>query len=406
MPQRITEDHQEFRDIISGKKREELKNRISHGTIFRQRGKNGKIAVPVPYIDTPHFIYGKPTEGVGRGEGEKGDVIDKDEDGKKGGPGDSPGDGLLIEVDLEEVLQMIQDYLELPDMKPKPNQTYEDIRTVYNGKSKLGPRSLLNKKWTMKECMKRLSAMGMLNKRVLLPGLTTPVPILTPANEDRRFRQYNEIKIPSSTAVIFFMRDGSGSMDNQKCDIVSDICWWIEQYIRRFYEKTEVVHIWHDTLAKVVSEQNFYKLRYGGGTNCTSAVALMSKLIKTKYPPIKWNIYGVYFGDGESTKEDNKSFCSHLKKSLAPSIVNMFGVVEILHYEGWGDSLKKHIDGERSSKKLPHVRTSSVDRPNNAGWFYQMDDAHRSAETMRVIKEIFGKEQVNEKSQISIEDIS
>ena len=48
-------------------------------------------------------------------------------------------------------------------------------------------------------------------------------------------KQYNIIKKPSSNAVIFFARDWSGSMDQYKCDIVSDMSWWIDIWIKRFY---------------------------------------------------------------------------------------------------------------------------------------------------------------------------
>lgn len=393
MPQRIQEDHYEFRQIIGGKKREELQKLIRHGSIFRMRGKNGRIQVPIPQIELPHIVFGKPDEGVGRGDGKPGDVIDKDGNGKKGQPGTDPGDGMEISVDLDEILNLLKEELQLPDMKPKPNQTYEEIRTVYTGKSKVGPRSLLHKKWTMKECMKRLAALGKLQDKVLLPGMTAPVPLLLPINDDKRYRQYVEKKVPSSNAVIIFMRDGSGSMDQYKCDLVSDISWWIELYIRRFYDKCETCHIWHDTEARVLSAKKFYELRYGGGTYCTSAVRLMAQLLKQRYNPAKWNIYGLYFGDGESFGTDNQEFVKILKKELGPNTVNMFGVVELLHYEGFGESLKKYVDGQVEKGRLPHVRSTSIDRPEGSGWGEVFaDENQRNTEVKRVIKHLLGKE--------------
>jgi uncharacterized sporulation protein YeaH/YhbH (DUF444 family) len=394
MAQRIIEDHQEFRGIIGGRLREELKKHIKTGSIFRQRGKNGKIAVTIPRIDLPHIVFGKPDSGVGRGPGDKGKVIDKDPDkGKKGQPGTDPGDGITVLVDLDEVLKLMKEELQLPDMKPKANQTFEDIRIIYNGISKIGPNSLLHKTRTMKQCMKRLAALGQLDKKVLLPGYTTPVPLLAPINDDKRYRQYNEIRIPTSNAVLFFMRDGSGSMDQYKTDIVSDICWWIELYIKKYYKKTECVHIWHDTEAKEVSAKHFYELRYGGGTYCTSAVKLMSKIVKNRYNPIKWNVYGFYFGDGESFGTDNQEFVKVLKNPLGPNVVNMFGQVEILHYAGFGESLKAYLDKHISKGTIPHVRNASIDRPENAGWHEVFaDEEKRDEEIKRVIKLLLGKD--------------
>lgn len=410
---RIIEDWMKFRRIIGGKYREELQKYIKTGTIFRQRGKNGKIAVTIPRIDLPHIVFGKPDQGVGRGPGKKGDIVGRDPGKGKGGgqPGTDPGEGITIMVDLDEVLKLLKDELQLPDMKPKANQTYEEIRVVYNGISKIGPNSLLHKTRTMKQCMKRLAALGQLDKKVLLPGYSTPVPLLTPINDDKRYRQYNEIRVPSSNAVIFFMRDGSGSMDQYKTDIVSDIAWWLDLYIQKFYKKTERVHIWHDTEAKEVSAKHFYELRYGGGTRCTSAVKLMSKIIKTRYNPVKWNIYGFYFGDGESFGTDNTEFVKVLRNQLGPQVVNMFGQVEILHYPGFGESLKAYIDKRIEKGELPHVRNASIDRPEGAGWHEVFaDEAKRDEEIKRVIKLLLGKDAKQlqaeaKRAEVKIEEI-
>ncbi len=326
--------------------------------------------------------------------------------GKKGQPGTDPGDGISVEVDLDEVLQLLKDELQLPDMKPKANQTYEDIRVVYNGISKVGPNSLLHKTRTMRQCMKRLAALGQLDKKILLPGYTTAVPVLAPVNDDKRYRQYNEIRIPSSNAVLFFLRDGSGSMDQYKCDIVSDIAWWIDLYIQKFYKRTERVHIWHDTEAKEVSAKHFYELRYGGGTYCTSSLKLMNKIIKTRYNPIKWNIYGFYFGDGEAFGTDNQEFVKMLRNQLGPNVVNMFGQVEILHYKGFGDSLKDYVDTRQAKGELPHVRNASIDRPENSTWHQVFDDeTKRDEEIKRVIKLLLGKDAKQLQAEAKMADV-
>lgn len=390
MAQGIQEDVKRFVDIISGKSHEELQKYIKQGGMFRLRGKDGKIHIPIPRIEMPYFSFGKAKEGIGRGKGKPGDILERGKNGK-GQPGKDPGEGMIVSIDMEDVMKMLKEELELPDMKPKPNQTYEDVKTVYNGISKTGPNSLLHKRRTMLACMKRMASMGLLNNKVLLPHLNTPVSILAPINEDKKFRQYNEIKIPSSNACIFFMRDGSGSMDKVKCDIVSDIAWWIEAYIRRFYDKTETIHIWHDTEAKEVSSKQFYELRYGGGTYCTSALKLMEKIISTRFNPLKWNIYGLYFGDGEAFGDDNKQFAKMLQGPIGPNVVNMFGQVEILHYDGFGDSLKRYLDSV-GSKKIPHLRNVSIDRNDNAPWdigFASEDE--RNEQVKKVIKAILGK---------------
>jgi uncharacterized sporulation protein YeaH/YhbH (DUF444 family) len=398
MPQNITDDWYDFRRIIGGKQREELKKHITHGSIFRQRGKNGKISIPIPKINIPNIVYGDNGEGTGAGvDGNEGDVIQKgDPKGKgKGKPGTDPGEGMNIGVELDEILKLLKDELHLPEMKPKPNQTYEEIRTVYNGIAKTGPNALLHKPRTMKQCMKRFSSMGLLgeDKKKLLPGFNTPVTVMTPISDDRRYRQHNEIKIPSSNAVIFFLRDGSGSMGQEKCDIASDIAWWIKLYIQHFYKKTEIVYIWHDTEAKEMSENDFFGVRNGGGTYASSSTKMMEKIIEERYPPIKWNIYGLYFGDGETYGEDNKKFSESLATKLGPDVVNMFGQVEIFGSMGT-NGLKGHLDKEAKGGRIPHLRNSEIKSSTpDGGWGGGgLTGEQRDLEVKRIISELLGKD--------------
>lgn len=402
MPVNIQEDWMHFRQIIAKLLRKDLSGKIESGSIFRLRPIDGKkIRITIPKIRIPYIWWGEENEGVGRGNGDKGKQIRKPCKGTGGGPGKGAGDGMLVDVDLEHLIRQIQEELELPDMKPKPNQTFEEIRTIYNGLAKVGPRALIHKRKMMLAMMKRLAAMGKLHDTKQLPGFNRPMPVLVPINDDRRFRQYNEIKVPSSNAVIFFMRDGSGSMDQQKCDIAGDIAFWLKLYINRFYDKIQVVYIWHDTEARELDEHQFFTLRDGGGTKVSSAFKLMNKIIKLRFPPEKWNIYGVYFGDGENFAEDNKSIVRILKGDLGPQVVNMMAQVEILHSKGYGDSLKEHLDSQISKGNLPHVRNTEVSAKDDAskkGWSYwvTLTEEERDAAIRKVLKEILGKRQPGE----------
>jgi len=355
------------------------------------------VGITIPRIDLPHIVFGRPGEGVGRGPGNKGDIIGKDPDKGKGDKaGEDPADGITVQIDLETVLKLLKDELQLPNLQPKVNQTFEDERVVYNGISKIGPLSLLHKRRTLKETMKRMAAMGQLQNKIIVPGFNQPTAVLLPINDDRRYRQYNIIKKPSNQAVIFYMRDGSGSMDPFKCDIVSDIAWWVDLWVRSFYKRTESVYIWHDTEAKEVSQEVFYNLRYGGGTKCSSALSLMSKLIQQKgrFDPNKWNIYGLYFGDGENQTNDNAQFCKVLRKDLGPDKVNMFGVCQILHMWPYEQSLKAYVDKQLEAGKLPnHIRSTSIDKPEGAAWHDVLkNDEHRDEAIKKALKDLLGKD--------------
>jgi uncharacterized sporulation protein YeaH/YhbH (DUF444 family) len=361
MPRRIDGDHKDFQDVYGGLRRKELKKFIKNGSIFRNRGKNGKVVVTIPKIDIPHIVYGDSGSGVGRGEGDKGDVIGRDPQ-KGGGKGNNAGqdeaEGIEISVDMDEVLKFMQDELELPDMKPKPSDTYEEVIKKYNNISLVGPESLRHNARTLKEALKRQCSDGSINKLHRIPGFANPIRLITPINSDKRYRQFSEVKLPSSNAVIFFARDGSASMDQKKCDIVSDMSWWIESWINKFYDKVERVYVWHDTVATEVDEKRFYKYRYGGGTTCSSAIKLISKMFENRFNPSKWNMYLFYFTDGENWDNDNSVFSKTLEAEFGPDVVNLNGVVQVMPWR-YEDSLKHYLDANCSAKNLRTVQVGS-----------------------------------------------
>jgi uncharacterized sporulation protein YeaH/YhbH (DUF444 family) len=391
MPRRIHEDHKDFHDVYSGRKRKELKKYIKNGNIFRNRGKNGKVILTIPKIDIPHIVFGdNGGGGIGRGEGENGKVIGKDKDqgdGKGNKAGQDEGEGIDIAVDLEEILQFLQEELQLPDMKSKPNDTYEEIIKKYNNISLVGPESLRHNARTLKQALKRQCSDGSINKLHEIPGFAHPVKLITPINSDKRYRQFNEIKIPSSNAVIFFARDGSASMDQYKCDIVSDMSWWIDVWIRRFYKKVERVYVWHDTVAKEVDENKFYKYRYGGGTTCSSALKLIQKMFENRYNPLKWNIYLFYFTDGENWDGDNQQFIKILQEEFNSKIVNMVGITQVLawNYEG---SLKQAID----KSSFSNLKTTQVSYPVHTMPNAQLSDEDRNTQIKSAIIDLLGKD--------------
>lgn len=408
MVRRIEEDYQDFMDVYGGRRRKALKKHIEDGSIFRTRGDGGKVRITIPRINIPHFVFGRDGQGVGRGPGKKGDVIGKDDDGKGKGrkPGDTPGDGIEVDVDMEEVLKFLQEELSLPGLKPKPNQTYEDIKVRYNDISKQGPESLRHNRRTWLQALKRLCASGEINRLHEIPGYKDPMRLITPINDDRRYRQYREIRIPSSNAAIFFARDGSISMDQYKCDIVSDMAWWIDVWIRHFYKRVERMYIWHDTVASEVDENRFYRHRYGGGTYCSSAMKLIAKQLENRFPPEKWNIYIFYFSDGENWDNDNEEFCKIIKEQFEPNVVNFIGITQVLswRYEG---SLKHYVDHNIGANSpgggVLNLKTTDIkepDRDENAvrtmgfggwGWYTpQLSEEERNRQIRRAIVDLLG----------------
>lgn len=398
MPRRIEEDHKDFRDVVSGRIRRALKKFIKSGQIVRNRGKNGKIAITIPKIDIPHIVYGDSGEGAGRGPGKDGDVIGKDpKPGQGQGAGQGETEGITINLDLEEVLKFMQDELQLPNLKKKPNEIYDEVKIKYNKISLIGPESLRHNRRTLMQTLKRQAAEGTLGQLKHVPGLKDPVRVLMPINEDKRYRQYNEIKIPSSNALVIFARDGSGSMGDDKCDIVSDMSWWIDTWIRRFYDRVDRLYVWHDSMAMEVDEEKFYKYRFGGGTTCSSALKFITKQFENRYPPEKWNIYVFYFTDGENWGEDNETFIKTLQEEFTPNVVNFTGITQILAYS-YDGSVKHQVDEAIKAGRLDaeYVRTVAIgpkgESKSTMGFYSMptMEEEDRNEQIMEAIKKLLG----------------
>jgi uncharacterized sporulation protein YeaH/YhbH (DUF444 family) len=258
----------------------------------------------------------------------------------------------------------------------------------------VGNNSLLHKRRTMKEALKRTASNGDMNKLVQVPGFADPIRVVVPIKSDFRFRQYSEIKIPSSNAVIFFARDWSGSMDKTRCEIVSDMAWWMDCFIRRYYKRVERVYVGHDTVAEECSEDKFYKHRMGGGTNCSSAMKLITSMFEHRYTPQKWNIYVFYFTDGDNWSEDNEQFVKLMKDHFKPEVTNLVGIAQIMSWS-YQNSVKATIDEAIKSGALPKevIKTTAIGNDTPTGYGYSnpvMSEEERNSQIMKAIKELLG----------------
>lgn len=408
MPKRIPEDHDYFIDIISGKTRRELRKLIkTTGAIVRLRPKGGKMTVAVPGIEQPHIVHGPNSNGIGRGPGKPGDVLRKaDPSGGKGQKaGEEHQEGILVSVDLDDVLRILEGELELPPMKPKPTQTFEDTKTIYNHISRMGPESLRHTRRTILEAVKRMAASNELTDLHYVPGNTVPIKLITPVTADKRYKQYREIQIPSSNAVIMFARDCSGSVDEYRRAIISDMSWWIDVWLRRFYKKVERVYLVHDTEAEEVDEKKFYSYHQGGGTKVSSAFKYMGELLENRFKPEAYNVYIFYFTDGDNALDDNGKVIELIKSKFDPKQINLIGVTQVCPHDT-GEEVKEALDAAIKAKTLDGecIRTALIgpktDPKPTGGMFgfsspvTELTEEDRNKQILDAIKTLLGKERV------------
>lgn len=327
---RIREDHKRYHDIIRDKVEHKLRDHIKNGKKIARRGKDF-VVVDIPVIELPSFRHGDPYgEGVGAGDGNKGDKV-KDgppQPGEEGEPGDGKGEHTMgVGVPLDNYVDILGAELSLPKLIPKPNSEIVNPKVKYDKIAKVGNPALLHKKRTLKNVIKRN-----ISTETYDPDDITN---LYPVPEDKEYKSWSEKEKPDVNAVIFFMQDISASMDESKRELVREMCWYLELWIRKFYKQTDIRYLVHDVEAFEVDSEKFYNYTSGGGTKISSVFELVDNVIESTYPIDEWNVYTFYLSDGENWGNDN-STCINLIKKLQ-TVCNVIGVTEVKANRDWAE---------------------------------------------------------------------
>jgi uncharacterized protein len=173
--------------------------------------------------------------------------------------------------------------------------------------------------------------MAQLEERIaLMRRRLERIPYLDPI--DLRFRNRVRVPVPSSKAVMFCLMDVSGSMDEQRKELSKRFFILLYMFLTRHYEKIEVVFIRHHTQAQEVSEEDFFHARETGGTVVSSALVLMEEIIKARYAPGEWNIYGAQASDGDNWHHDSGR-CRELLATKILPLCRYYAYVQVAEEE-------------------------------------------------------------------------
>jgi hypothetical protein len=156
------------------------------------------------------------------------------------------------------------------------------------------------------------------------------IPYLDPI--DLRFRNRVRVPVPTSKAVMFCLMDVSGSMDEARKELSKRFFILLYLFLTRHYEKIELVFIRHHTQAQEVDEQNFFHARETGGTVVSSALVLMEEIIKARYDPSQWNIYGAQASDGDNWHHDSGRCRELLADKILP-LCRYYAYVQVAEEE-------------------------------------------------------------------------
>lgn len=324
---RAERDRQRHNEKVKEVIRENLGEIVSSQDIIT--ADQGKIIkIPIRGLELPRIRFDPGSrERVGQGPGgtKPGDVIGRGpgQQGRGAGKqaGQEPGvDFYEAEFELEDLVQMVFEDLHLPNLQDKGVKHVLSEEIDFNQITRRGLASNLDRKRTLLEAYKR-------NAREGLPGSWKV------RREDKRYKSWEVVTEPRRNAVIFAMRDVSGSMGEFEAYICRSFYFWMLRFLRSKYDSAEIVFITCHTEAMEVEEHEFFSAGDSGGTRMSEAYKLALQFIEKRFNAREWNIYPFLFSDGYNWGDQE---CVELVRKLA-DVSNLVGYGEIAD-SVWGQS--------------------------------------------------------------------
>ncbi|QIB65041.1 YeaH/YhbH family protein [Kineobactrum salinum] len=359
--QRFIERH---REQIRKSVQDSLRNR----SITNSSGE--KISIPTRDTREPLFKHGeggKTTHVLsGNREFVPGDTIARPPPGAGGGGRDGSPDGeglddFVFEISQQEFLDFLFEDMALPNLTKRQLTGLEEFVSRRAGFSPAGNPSNIDVPRSMRAATSRRIALTA-GKRRQIHELQAELEALGDGEDsftrerrqdlaarivelqrridrvsfiddfDIRYRRFERVPVPRSRAVMFCLMDVSGSMDQDTKDLAKRFFILLYLFLSRNYDTIDVVFIRHHTSAKEVDEEEFFYSRETGGTVVSSALQLMGSIIRARYHPDQWNIYGAQASDGDNWPEDNNQ-CIDLMQQLIPQL-QYYAYIEIAQVSG------------------------------------------------------------------------
>jgi len=339
--------------------------------------------------------------------------------GQGGGSGSSPGsqpseDDFRFVLSREEVLDLFFEDLELPDLVKlnlkeilafKPRRAGFSVsgsptnisvaRTMRNSHGRrialrrpkreeleaiLGELARLEPDRADPKICQRIAALRVeldrLERRRKVIAFVDPV--------DIRFNRFDPQPLPNANAVMFCLMDVSGSMGEREKDLAKRFFVLLHLFLKRRYDRTDIVFIRHTHEAQEVDEETFFYSTQSGGTVVSTALEEMHRIIKQRYPSREWNIYAAQASDGDNLATDSER-CLSLMDSEIMRLCQYFAYVEII------DERESEIFGSTDNgTSLWRAYKAVKDRWSN----FDMSRIAKPADIYPVFRQLFSKQSV------------
>ncbi len=253
----------------------------------------------------------------GAGEGEEGEVIGEQpvrpDQGGQGGAGQGDGGSHDVESNAYDLGKILTEQFELPNLQDKGKKRSLTKYTYDLTDKNRGFGQVLDKKSTLKKIIETNISLG----RIQIDRRIDPVELLI-SPKDRVYRILSKEKDYESQAVVFFVRDYSGSMGGKPTELVVNQHVLIYSWLTYQYEnQIETRFILHDTEAKEVDNfQIYYNSTVAGGTQVYTAYKLVNEIVEEENLERDNNIYVFHGTDGDDWDTKGDKALPELEKML------------------------------------------------------------------------------------------
>jgi len=325
-------------------------------------GSDDKVVV-VPTTVEEKFMHDRiPEEDEeegqgGAGDGEEGEVIGEqpvrpEEGGDGQGPGQGEGGSHEVESNAYDLGRILTEKFQLPNLQDKGKKRFMTRYTYDLTDRNRGFGQVLDKKATLKQIVETNIELG----RIPDPSEIDPSNFLI-SPKDKIYRILSPEKDYESQAMVFFIRDYSGSMGGNPTELVVSqhvmiYAWLLFQYDKQVQSR----FILHDTEAKEVPDfHTYYNSNVAGGTQVSTAYDLVNEIVDQESLARDYNIYIFQGTDGDDWDTEGDEAIPQLKKML--EYVNRMGVTiaRNAYNRGTKSEVEKYLKASGLLKEKPDL---------------------------------------------------
>lgn len=328
-------------------------------------GKNRIIVVPSTVEEKfihdtrPQAQTQKEGSSGGSGEGEEGEIIGEEsahEAEGEGGSGTGAGQGESGEHEIEssayDLGKILTEKFQLPNLQEKGKKRSLSKYTYDLTDRAQGAGQIIDKKATLKKILETNINLD----KISTNGLIDPTELLVSPG-DRVYRILSKEKDYESQAMVFLLRDYSGSMSGGPTEMIVNqhvliYSWLIYQYDRQ----VETRFILHDEEAKEVLDfYTYYNSTVAGGTRVASAFRLVNEIVEKENLARDYNIYIFHGTDGDDWDSDGSNTIPEIRKALTYSSRIGITVARMPSYGVYASTIERYMANSRLLTEFPKL---------------------------------------------------